>query len=396
MENPTRFNSNRRPWAVQLALTTGRASLLVGLLLWGLRCPDGAFALPGNLYVDGATGVDAGDCHTATAPCQTIGYAIGMAGSGEAVLVAAGTYNENLEVRGKDITVRGGYSISGTQWLAGTGTTSVDGGQAGRAFLIHDASNVTLEDVTITGGIAPEEACWGGGVQVTNGSATLRRTIVRGNQALCTTGQTGGGSGAGLSVNADEGPASLFIEDSFILDNLAGDHGSAVAMDHVHVVLTNVVIAGNNYHQLAVHMSDFTLVNSTIADNAADGNPILDFGSASSITVLNSIIWNSGSIACGGGDGACDITYSDIEGGWPGTGNIDEAPLFVGGGNYRLQRGSLCVDAGTNTGAPDHDLDQRQRPQDGDGDGTAAVDMGAYEFRLYRTYLPHTLNDFGA
>ena len=53
------------------------------------------------------------------------------------------------------------------------------------------------------------------------------------------------------------------------------------------------------------------------------------------------------------------ITYSDIEGGWEGQGNIDGNPVFVDfeNGDYTLQPSSPCIDAGTvdlnNDGYPD-------------------------------------------
>ncbi len=85
------------------------------------------------------------------------------------------------------------------------------------------------------------------------------------------------------------------------------------------------------------------------------------------------------------------VTYSDIEGGWPGQGNIDADPLFVqaGTGNFRLATGSPCLNAGSNDLLPVDELDL-----DGDGDTQeplpidlageprikdGAVDMGAYE-----------------
>ena len=43
------------------------------------------------------------------------------------------------------------------------------------------------------------------------------------------------------------------------------------------------------------------------------------------------------------------------------------------GGDYRLAPGSEAIDAGTATGAPDHDYDGAPRPQG------AAHDIGAYE-----------------
>jgi hypothetical protein len=83
-----------------------------------------------------------------------------------------------------------------------------------------------------------------------------------------------------------------------------------------------------------------------------------------------------------------------MQGGYTGTGNIDMDPLFAGANNYRLQAGSPAIDSGTDSGAPDHDLNQIPRPQDGDGDGTATTDMGAYEFVWYKIFLPMILNDF--
>jgi len=73
------------------------------------------------------------------------------------------------------------------------------------------------------------------------------------------------------------------------------------------------------------------------------------------------------------------VTYSNIEGGFPGEGNIDADPLFVDieNGDYHLQRGSPCIDSGTNTGLTE-DFDGNDRPV---GD----YDMGAFEFPFLRS-----------
>jgi hypothetical protein len=99
---------------------------------------------------------------------------------------------------------------------------------------------------------------------------------------------------------------------------------------------------------------------------------------ARSPTVVNSILWGD---TVGGSPSeiylegsTINITYSDIQGGWAGTGNIDADPLFVGGGDYHLKTGSPCIDTGTSVGAPAYDIDGLPRPQ---GSG---YDMGAYEY----------------
>ena len=71
MEELTKLN--RRRWAVQLALTTGLALLFLAALLWGLRGVTPAYADPGTLYVDVATGSDDSDCSIPDDPCVLTG-----------------------------------------------------------------------------------------------------------------------------------------------------------------------------------------------------------------------------------------------------------------------------------------------------------------------------------
>lgn len=356
-------------------------------------CHFSEFALVAeqHLYVDGASGQDIDTCGDRATPCRTIGHTLAHRASGGATLfVAAGVYPENLTVDNLAVTLRGGYTPAPDGWLPHTGETVIDGGGVERAVLVHGGSDVVLEDLTLTGGRAPEQACGGAGLSVTNGHATLRRVIVRDNVARCTSGQSGGGAGGGLDANNDEGPASLRVEDSLILRNQAGDHGSAVNTWQTTVDLVNVIVAGNARHVLAINQTTFNAANITVAGNDQNGAALLDFNQPSTISLLNSIVWNSGGISCGAGGGVCNFTYSDVQGGWPGAGNIDVNPQFVdaANGNYRLRWGSPAIDAGTNSGAPPFDLEGVARPQDGNFDGIRVTDMGAYERAPYSMYLP--------
>lgn len=105
--------------------------------------------------------------------------------------------------------------------------------------------------------------------------------------------------------------------------------------------------------------------------------------------LINCILWN-------GGDevflnsATAEVTFSAVQGGYPGQGNIDEDPMFVDPeqSDYRLAMGSPCIDSGSNGAVlrlgPSQlamgDHDGRMRIWDGDADGIAAVDMGAHEF----------------
>jgi hypothetical protein len=145
--------------------------------------------------------------------------------------------------------------------------------------------------------------------------------------------------------------------------------------------ITNCVIAGNSattrygggvYSRTA---SAPTIMNCTIADNTAGsaGGGIGSYSASPAVT--NCILWANAPDQV---DPAADtpiVTFSDVQGGYPaGIGNINLNPLFVGGGDYHLLENSPCIDAGTDVGAPDRDIDGHRRP------AGAGYDMGADEF----------------
>lgn len=111
-------------------------------------------------------------------------------------------------------------------------------------------------------------------------------------------------------------------------------------------------------------------------------------GSPSNVQISNCILWNSGNEIQNKDESILTVTYSDIEGGWPGEGNINTDPCFVQPGwfsfsrviygYYNLLPDSMCIDAGDPNyaaGLDDTDLDGRPRVVDG------RIDMGAYEFQ---------------
>ena len=96
------------------------------------------------------------------------------------------------------------------------------------------------------------------------------------------------------------------------------------------------------------------LMHVTISENsAANGGGLFlensDIGLVNPV-LTNSIIWDNipGSIYLLTGNEEPIISYSDIEGGWEGEGNIESDPLFTDPENsdYTLMDGSPCIDSG--------------------------------------------------
>jgi hypothetical protein len=128
-------------------------------------------------------------------------------------------------------------------------------------------------------------------------------------------------------------------------------------------------------------------VNSTVVDNGSGLQA--RFAEGGLFRVVNSIVrGNDGSEV----DGPAQVTYSNVEGGWAGPGNLDVDPRFVdrAGRDFRLTEGSACIDAGDNSGVPEpfrtdvigrpRFVDDLASPDTGRGDGPL-VDLGAYEFQ---------------
>jgi hypothetical protein len=132
-----------------------------------------------------------------------------------------------------------------------------------------------------------------------------------------------------------------------------------------------------------VDSSTVTIINSTFTDNTAATGGALFNQRNSSPMITNCILWGNGT-EIHNADSNCVpvVTYSDVEGGYAGTGNIDADPLFANAPtDVSLGEGSPCIDAGTTTSVSD-DILYVPRPQSG------AYDMGAYEYAVATYTIP--------
>ena len=232
-------------------------------------------------------------------------------------------------------------------------------------------SNPTITDCTIS----ENSAYAGGGVWSDSGNPTLTNCTISGNSA---TGYNARGGGVSCEVG------SLTIANSTISWNsTTGDGGGVFCTGAISVTLTNCIIRGNSAGNagggVCCPYSNSALTNCTLSGNTASvGGGI--YGRRAGLTIANCIFW---------GDtpqelyAFTSVSYCNVQGGWPGEGNIDANPQFAFGADLHLISGSPCIDAGTNTpvsGLPADDLDGNARPLDGDEDSVAIADMGAFEF----------------
>jgi hypothetical protein len=96
-----------------------------------------------------------------------------------------------------------------------------------------------------------------------------------------------------------------------------------------------------------------------------------------SATLRSCILWDNNATEVEGK--TISVQYSDVEGGYTGTGNINADPCFVdtAGGDYHLRGDSLCIDTGDPGYAPqpsDKDIDREPRVMRDN-----RVDMGSDE-----------------
>jgi hypothetical protein len=146
--------------------------------------------------------------------------------------------------------------------------------------------------------------------------------------------------------------------------------------------------------------SNSALANCTFAGNSAPHGNVLACDSykhqwPSNLQLTNCILWDGGDEIWNNDNSIIAISYSDVQGGWPGEDNIAADPCFVDpgywdtngtpndpnddvwvDGDYHLLPDSSCIDVGDPNYVPEPnetDLDCKPRVIGG------RIDMGAYE-----------------
>jgi hypothetical protein len=355
---------------------------------------------PGGLnsdiwYVDDSMPVSGNGTSWDTA-FKTIQEGIDASSHGDKVIVAQGTYVENIEFEGKNIT------LTSTDPLdpAVVNTTIIDGNQAAAVVTFYGSeretcvlsgftiqngwgscgggisggvehwegrvhSSPTIEYNVIVGNVAGWESDHGAGGGIYGCNGLIQNNLIAGNTAVAS-----GSVGGGLAE------CDGIIQNNFIINNFGTFGGGMSWCDGI---VQNNLIAENSCephgHGGGLYRCNGTVRNNTIAMNVANWGGGLDFSEG---TILNCIIWGNTASLGPQLNRSSTPTYSCIQN-WTegGQGNISDDPLFVGParGDYHLAAGSPCINQGWNEAWMWDAVDLDGKPRILDGQ----VDMGAYE-----------------
>jgi len=134
------------------------------------------------------------------------------------------------------------------------------------------------------------------------------------------------------------------------------------------------------------------VTNSTFYGNGNPTHTASVFGNPSSTTTaVNTIVaGNYGSNCSGAFQTASNHNLSSDATCSPGFTQVSTGSLGLEwqGWAIIIRRGSVAVDAGTNTDCPTPDRVGHRRPQDGDNNGSEICDVGDYEVLTHASYLP--------
>ena len=368
----------------------------------------------------------------------TIQEAINAVENGDIVLVNPGTYVENINYNGKNITVASlFYTTQDTSYIS---QTIIDGNQDGSVVTFESGEDSTafLCGFTITNG---DGGYGGGGISI-SGSPLIEDCIIQNNSATRGGGIYVAGSPTiknntiqNNSVTIAGGGIISYGGEMVIQNNLISQNHSDVYGGGIHIEfsgfieITNNLISANSsqcggaicfnaenaggiiknnlvIENIAEYLhSDFSyltgnheLINNTFAYNVVDSIG-MGFGSRCNAVLINNIIWeNADEEIKVYPETNVDVRYCDVQGGWEGEGNIDSDPLFVNPDeeDFHLQDTSPCIGAGIDEieingtwyYAPLFDIEGNPRPDP----AGSMPDMGAYENPLGEPQVGITQN----
>ena len=342
------------------------------------------------------TGSDSTGDGSEANPFATIQTAIDSSSDGDTVLVAAGIYNESINYNGKNIIVGSLYLT--TQDTSYISSTIIGGDSSGSIVLFE-----SFEDSTaVLNGFTFQNIIFNSGdelqtiININESSPKIinnrfdnfylfqdvesaviycenSNSLIMNNEF--TNGSVGNGYVLGgfiLSKNSNVTIKNNRIENGYV--GFAEPSGYIVSVNSDNIIESNVIINpsmgycvicaaisildgsncilrnnfifqayGDGYGAVVASQSQYVSHNNTFVSNSRGYANLSSDG-----IVSNDIIYGSSNAVYLDGNSTIQVSYSDIEGGWEGVGNIDANPLFCNpdSSDYTIAENSPCVGTG--------------------------------------------------
>ncbi|WP_442508552.1 S8 family serine peptidase [Novipirellula sp. SH528] len=169
----------------------------------------------------------------------------------------------------------GDLDILGKITLVGdsANTVVIDANGIDRAIKVHENASLTLQRLTVTGGVAPNDES-GGGI-LSAGNLTLDQVIVRGNEAIGVNANVGGG---GVAIWG----GTATIRDSRLTDNRSDAGGGVYFANFSTGEISGSTLDSNTATDFggavaAIASGQIDILNSTLSLNqAADGGAVVN------------------------------------------------------------------------------------------------------------------------
>jgi hypothetical protein len=282
-----------------LALT-----LVVGLMIFGGRTTHAA----GPWFVNSTTGNDGNDCLSAATACQTIQAAINKASAGDTINVAAGTYNEQVQIN-KTLNLKGAQAGVDARTRVPSSESIIDN-NCGPVQIMAD--NVTLNGFTVQGSTVSDPCFLSGiwtnpGFSGTQGGHQILNNIVQNNisgielDSSCVNptlvqfnlirNNNNPGPGATNAIQTNFGLCNATIDSNKFSGHL-GSSLLVVAPSSGLAVTNNELVGGTSERIVFGGVTNSSINGNTSIGSTAVNGPIRLFGGNSNITVNSNVLRN--------------------------------------------------------------------------------------------------------
>ena len=296
----------------------------------------GAGSVTGDIYV-ATSGNDTTGTGSQANPYATIQKAINVAATGKTIVVAPGTYSQNIQITNKTLQLVSSMGPAQTT-IQGSALNTV-------VYLSSGASNTVVKGFRITGGTGKPSPSsygndyYGGGIHCGT-TALIQDCIIDGNGKGTPRSNSGTFGGAIYSAGGN-----LRVVNCLMFNNFAWASGGATLTEQGTIEIDRCTVYGNDSTSFFGYQGGLGLANN------------------GGMTVNSSIVWGNGGDEIGAfsspynaGTRAtvsyCDVDGGPTAGGIPaftiGSGNLNADPQFINAAqtNFELSASSPCINTG--------------------------------------------------